>query len=419
MVPLITEVITSNIISNIFIFRNEEQRQENERRSSSSSPLAPTPPSRNSSFRASRLSSSSAVFTETPDKSPTSPISNRQNSFSHGSFSRETLSTHTRKSSSAEELDKPQPPKRYSHSTILSSFRSNKKHGYAARTSAPSTLNEENPVYHHARTQSLPSSKIVATRLSSKSWVMNEGEEDTRDEQLPRSSSFSRARVIETSSVQTIRSETRSSRRSDTGGTLEVSAKTVQRDDTKAPMYATMSDVKYNRSNSQTGVIQALRTGEVTSEVGDSRVKASPKQDEQIANNNNWNKQEYNKKPEESKPVEYKANKSDTYKPKPEVHTKSDIYKPKPEIQPKSILKREAPKPEVKKDKVPKPVPVLKENSLMQRLLQESQGQGGSSERSTAAAIEEEINQRTGKTSVTVKSTFDSPKTGAIEQHQM
>ena len=310
----------------------------------------------------------------------------------------------TRKSSSVDDLDKPQPPKRYSHSTLLSSFRGNKRPGYVARTTAASSQEDQGDVvYHHARTQSLPTSKIVATRLSSKSWVMNDGGGETQNEGLPRSSSFSRARVIETSSVQTVRSETRPSRRSDAGGSLEVSVKTVQRDDTKAPMYAAMSDVKYNRGNSQTGVIQALRTGEVTSEFGDGQVKASPKHDEQVTNNNKWNKQEYNKKPEESKPVEYKVNKPD---------------KPKPEVQPKSILKREASKPEPKKNKAPKPVPVLKENSLMQQLLQESQGQGGSSERSTAAAIEEEINQRTGKTSNTVKSTFDLPKTAAIEQHQ-
>ncbi len=405
----------------MFIFRDEEQRQEIERRSSSSSALAPKPPSRNSSFRASRLSSSSAVFRE----SPTSPISSRQNSFSHGSSSGETLCTPpTRKASSAEDLDKPLPPKRYSQSTVLNSFRSNKKPAYLARITAPSTVNdqEENTVQHHARTQSLPSSKVVATHLSPKSWVMNEGGEDTRtkerNEQIPRSSSFSRARVIETSSVQTVRSETRPSRRSDVGRTSEVPIKTVQRDE--APMYATKSDMKYNRGNSQTGVIQALRTGEITSEIEDSRVKTSPKQDEQMSNSNKWNKKEYYKKPQESKADQYEATKPDIYKPKPEQQSKSDIYKSKPEVQPKSILKREAPKPEGKKDKpnVPKPVPVLKENSLMQRLLQESQGQGGSSERCTAAAIEEEINLRTGKASVTVKPTFDFAKAGTVEQHQ-
>ena len=408
----------------IFIFRDEEQRLESERRSSSSSSLAPKPPSRNSSFRASRLSSSSAVFTETREKSPTSPISRRQNSFSHGSSSHETVYTPTRKASSTDDLDKPLPPKRYSQSSLLNSFRSNKKAGYVPRTSVPSTVYDEgeNVVHHHARTQSLPSSKILATPLSSRSWVMNEGGEDTRNEdrneQLPRSSSFSRARVIEASTVQTVRSQTKPSRRSDAGGALEVTVKTVQRDDTKAPMYATKSDVKYNRSGGLTGVIQALRTGEVTSGNEDFRVKASPKQDEQMTNSNKWNKQEYNRKSEE--PKTDKATKPDIYKPKSEEQPKSDIYKPKPEVQPKSILKREVPKPEAKKDKpkVPKPVPVLKENSLMQRLLQETQGQGGSSERSTAAAIEEEINQRTGKASVTVKSTLDFPKTGTIEQRQ-
>lgn len=404
--------------------RDEEQRLESERRSSSSSSLAPKPPSRNSSFRASRLSSSSAVFTETREKSPTSPISRRQNSFSNGSSSHETVYTPTRKASSTDDLDKPLPPKRYSQSSLLNSFRSNKKPGYVPRTSVPSTVYDEgeNVVHHHARTQSLPSSKILATPLSSRSWVMNEGGEDTRNEdrneQLPRSSSFSRARVIEASTVQTVRSQTKPSRRSDADGALEVTVKTVQRDDTKAPMYATKSDVKYNRSGGLTGVIQALRTGEVTSGNEDFRVKASSKQDEQMTNSNKWNKQEYNRKSEE--PKTDKATKPDIYKPKSEEQPKSDIYKPKPEVQPKSILKREVPKPEAKKDKpkVPKLVPVLKENSLMQRLLQETQGQGGSSERSTAAAIEEEINQRTGKASVTVKSTLDFPKTGTIEQRQ-
>ena len=390
----------------IFLCRNEEHRQENERRSSTSSSLAPKPPSRNSSFRSSRLSSSSSVFTEAPEKQPTSPISGRQNSFSHGNSSRDTEYIPTRKSSSVDDLDKPLPPKRYSHSAILNSFRSNKKPGYIARTTTTSTASDhEENVMYHTRTQSLPSSKIVATHLSSKSWVMNEEGVDKRNndqnERLPRSSSFSRARVIETSSVQTVRAETRLSRRNDAGDAMEVSAKTVQRDDTKAPMYATKSDVTYN--NSRSGVIQALRTGEVTSESENSRLNTSPQKEEQKVNSTKRNKQEYNRA-EESKQDQYKS-------------PKQEISNPKPEVQPKSILKL---KTESKRDKskVPKSVPVLKENSLMQRLLQESQGQGGSDERSTAAAIEEEINQRTGKSSVTVKSTFDFPKTGSIEQNQ-
>lgn len=238
---------------------------------------------------------------------------------------------------------------------------------------------------------------------------------EDRNEQLPRSSSFSRARVIETCSVQTVRSETRPSRRNDAAGSLEVTVKPVQRDDTKAPK----SDVKYNRNNNQTGIIQALRTGEVATESAENRMKTSPKQDEQPTNNNKWNKQEYSKGGAFISD-QYQASKPDVYKSKPEIQSNSDSYKPKTEVQPKSILKRETAKPDAKKDKpkVPKPVPVLKENSLMQRLLQESQGQGGSTERSTVAAIEEEINQRTGKSSVTVKSNFGLPKTGTTEQHQ-
>ena len=292
----------------------------------------------------------------------------------------------------------------------MNSFRSSKKPGYVPRTTSASTTHDqsENVVYH-ARTQSLPSSKIVATHLSSKSWVNNDTDSKTEDrnEQLPRSSSFSRARVIETCSVQTVRSETRPSRRSDAGGSLEVTVKPDQRDDTKPPK----SDVKYNRNSSQTGIIQAFRTGEVATESAENPMKTSPKQDEQLTNNNKWNKQEYSRGGTFISD-QYQASKPDVYKSKPEIQSNS--------VQPKSILKRETPKPDAKKDKpkVAKPVPVLKENSLMQRLLQESQGQGGSSERSTAAAIEEEINQRTGKSSASIKSSFGFPKTGTTEQHQ-
>lgn len=390
------------------IFRDEEQRRDSERSSSSSS-LAPKPPSRNSSFRAAKLSSSSAVFTEPLEKKQTSP--GQQNSVSRGDIEY----TPTRKASSAEDLDKPRPPKRYSQSALLNSFRSSKKPGYVPRTASTAHDQGENVVYHHARTQSLPSSKVVATHLSSKSWVRKERDvkSEERNEPLPRSSSFSRARVIETSSVQTVRSETRPSRGADAAGSSEVAVKTVQRDE--APTYANKTDVKYNRT--ETGVIQALKTGEVATESAESRMKTSSTQDEQrTTNNNKWNKQEYSKG-EAFISDQYKPNKPDVYKWKPEIQVNSDIYKSKTEVQPKSILK---PKPEAKKDKpkVPKPVPVLKENSLMQRLLQESQGQGGSTERSTAAAIEEEINQRTGKASVTIKSNFSFPKTGTSEQHQ-
>ncbi|XP_028397537.1 protein Shroom3-like isoform X2 [Dendronephthya gigantea] len=389
--------------------RSDEQRQVIDRPYSSSSSLAPKPPSRTSSFR-SRLSSSSSVFTDSPEKTQTSNGA-RQNSFSYGSSTQNTVHTPTRKASSADDLDKPQPPKRYSQSSVLSSFRSNKKPGHIAKASTPSHVYDqgENDLYHHARTQSEPSSKIIATRLSSKSWVKNEGEDsnhEERNERLPRSSSFSRAHVIETSSVQTVRPETRLSRRSD-----DATVKTVvQRDDTKAPVYPAKPDVM-SRSPGQTGVIQALRTGEIASDCGDTRMKTSPKQDGQ--NNDRWNKQGDGKKDQ------YMAEhpKPDTYSSKAEVHSKSDIYKPKPIVQPKSILKRETSKHETKRDE-PKESPLLKENSLMQRLLQESQGQGGSSERSTAAAIEEEINQRTGKASITVKSSFEVPKTATVEQHR-
>ena len=394
----------------LLIVRDEEQRRDSERSSSSSS-LAPKPPSRNSSFRAAKLSSSSAVFTEPLEKKQTSP--GKPNSVSRGDIEY----TPTRKASSAEDLDKPRPPKRYSQSALLHSFRSSKRPGYVPRTASTAHDQGENVVYHHARTQSLPSSKVVATHLSSKSWVRKERDvkSEERNEPLPRSSSFSRARVIETSSVQTVRSETRPSHRADPAGSSEVTVKTVQRDDAKAPTYANKTDVKYSRQES--GVIQALKTGEVATESAESPMKTSPKQDEQrTKNNNKWNKQEYSKG-EAFISDQYKLSKPDVYKWKPEIQANSDIYKPKTEVQPKSILK---PKPEAKKDKpkVPKPVPVLKENSLMQRLLQESQGQGGSTERSTAAAIEEEINQRTGKASVTIKSNFGFPKTGTSEQHQ-
>lgn len=236
---------------------------------------------------------------------------------------------------------------------------------------------------------------------------MNEGEDSSNEEKserLLRSSSVSRAYVIETSSVQTVRPETRLSRRSD-----DITVKTVQRDDTKAPMNSVKPDVMYSRSPNQFGVIQALRTGEVASESGNTRMNAFPKQDAQ--NNDRWNKQDDGKKDQ------YVAErpKPDTYSSKAEVHSKSEIYKPNSIVQPKSILKRETSKHEIKRDE-PKESPLLKENSLMQRLLQESQGQGGSSERSTAAAIEEEINQRTGKTIITVKPSFDVPKT--VEQHR-
>ena len=66
--------------------------------------------------------------------------------------------------------------------------------------------------YHHDRTQSLPSSKIVAMHLTSKSWVADmehksldlSSEDYSPAQRLPRSSSFSRARVLETSSIKTV-----------------------------------------------------------------------------------------------------------------------------------------------------------------------------------------------------------------------
>lgn len=378
----------------MFLFRDEET----EKGSSSPSSLAPKPPSRNSSFRAARLSSSSAVFGETPEKKPTSPIGS---CFTHGGSQHETVYSPTRKSSSAEDLDKPQPPKRYSRSTLLNSFRGNKKAGYVPRTTASSALLDEDLVLHHTRTKSLPTSKVVATHLSSKSCVIDDASADARNEErLPRSSSFSRARVIQTSSVQTVRSECKPSSRGNDA--FEETVQTSPSDESKAALYSTVSEVNYKRSNRQTGIIQALKTGEITtSEIDESQVLAKP--GEQLRNSYKWSEQEYKGITGEAE--HYTETKPKMFKHKLEERPLSETHKPKIEVQPKSILKREAPKPESKKEK-PIPAPILKENSLMQRLLQESQGLGGSSERSTAAAIEKEINQRTGR--ISVKSTKNS-----------
>ena len=265
-----------------------------------------------------------------------------------------------RGSSSDDSLDKPKPPLRFSRSKVLTSFRSNKKPAVPAPTSGQSIVHDrkknlleglsENTAYHHDRTQSLPSSKIVAMHLTSKSWVADRehksldlsSEDYSPAQRLPRSSSFSRARVLETSSI-----------------------KMVHRDDARFPTYASKNSVSNSRQGG-TPVIQALRTGEVSSETThqlDTKLRSNSTPFLQQVRNN--------------KRLETKAEQS---------------------------------------------VPVLKENSIMQRLLMESQGQGEPATRSKAAAIKQEITQRSSyQTTSSTKqtSTIKTEKEPPLQQQRL
>lgn len=348
---------------------------------SSSSSLAPKPPSRNSSFRSSRLPSS-PVFQDsgsTKTTSETKATPNRQNSFSDKSrylaYEKDVDPVPVRNGSSSEDLDKPLPPRRFSQSKVLTSFRSSKKPAYqASPTGGASTVHEHKVeqlerspeiVYHHGRTQSLPSSKLVAMHLSSKSWVADEekkslgskSQEFSRNEYLPRSSSFSRARVVETSSV-----------------------KSVHRDDSKSSTVTkTKSTTRNYRSEFQPGVIQALRTGAISSET---------------------------------------KNKLNV-----ELRSKSTPYLKQESSNERQDIKTELFKPEQSKTDVKKAdlsIPVLKENSIMQRLLLESQPQGESNARSKVAAMKEEISQRTDNAKPASKATtvVKTESVAPIQQQQ-
>lgn len=258
-----------------------------------------------------------------------------------------------RGSSSDDSLDKPKPPMRFSRSKVLTSFRGSKKPAVPTPTSGQSIVHDRKKklleglsenTYHHDRTQSLPSSKIVAMHLTSKSWVADmehksldlSSEDYSPAQRLPRSSSFSRARVLETSSI-----------------------KTVHRDDARFPTYASKNNVSNSRQGG-TPVIQALRTGEVSSETT-----------HQLDTKLRSNSSPFLLQVRNNKRLETKAEQS---------------------------------------------VPVLKENSIMQRLLMESQGQGEPATRSKAAAIKQEITQRSSyqttsstKQTATIKTKKEPP----------
>ena len=259
-----------------------------------------------------------------------------------------------RQGSSSEDLDKPRPPVRFSHSKVLTSFRSSKKPAYQATSSGPSTVYDirderlesapEN-VYNHIRSQSLPSSKIVAVNVTSKSWMEDRennllslgSEEPSRDQRLPRSSSISRAQ------------------------TTRVSA--LHQDDAKSLTHQSKNNFGNYRGEAHSAVIRAMKT-----EV-----------------------------PFES------ANKTNT-----ELRSKSTPFLPQDDRNERDKTRTEL------------AVPVLKENSIMQRLLIESQGQGEPRMRSKAAAIKEEITQRTDNTDTATKQTvIKTESVPTVEQQRL
>lgn len=381
--PLDSQYISTNIAfffcgKTVFfsfsLLENDFVEKTGRKRSSSSSlALPPKPPSRNSSFRSvtSRRSSSSSssVFSDNGNtKSSEKKEASAPNIARHDSVFEKsrTLASDKdfnaaaplRRGSSSDDLDKPKPPLRFSRSKVLTSFRSSKKPAVPTPTTGQPIVHDRKKklleglsenTHHHGRTQSLPSSKIVAVHLTSKSWVADRehkcldlsSEDYSPANSLPRSSSFSRARVLETSSI-----------------------KTVHRDDARFATYASKNS-SHNSRQGGTPVIQALRTGEVSSETKhqlDTTLRSNSTPFLQQVRNN--------------KRLEPKAKQS---------------------------------------------VPVLKENSIMQRLLMESQGQGEPATRSKAAAIKQEITQRSSYTTSPTKqtATIKTEKEPSLQQQRL
>lgn len=320
--------------------------------------LAPKPPSRNSSFRATRRSSSSSVFSDSSERKPTSPspTSPSQTSYYNPSYG----SVSGGETNSLDDFDKPLPPRRYSKSVVMNSIRS-KKQGSVKKTST-------GEIVHHTRTQSLPHYMKTTGQHSPVEAI-----EISSEMRLPRSSSFSRVRVLETGSVQTMRADIQEPFLSKT--TRSTTAMNNITTENVKSSYAI--DLTSRGSSDQGTVIQALKTGEISSTNEESNEAMAD-----IA---------------KSSEAEDEASKTSNLNHKSTVQSHS-----KREKQPKSILKRDISRPQVTKVKSQKPF--LKENSFMTRLLQESHAEGGNA---ATAAIEKEINQLTGKTGVSLKSNFN------------